>query len=150
MLHRAAPTVYHETLELQDDTGRWLVARVRRPLVANALSPAVARAAAAGFAGVRLTDVAQKVGLDFRQGAFRYGVTADPPAMMGGGVCWLDYDDDGWMDLFVVNSYGEGDIGGYGRRACHAASSSGTTTGGGSRRSTRRRPRAARAASPPT
>ena len=34
--------------------------------------------------------------------------------MMGGGVCWLDYDGDGWMDLFVVNSYGEGDIGGYG------------------------------------
>ena len=30
---------------------------------------------------------------------------------MGGGVCWLDYDNDGWMDLFVVNSYGEGDIG---------------------------------------
>ena len=39
-----------------------------------------------GFAGVRLTDVAQQVGLDFRQGAFRYGVTADPPAMMGGGA----------------------------------------------------------------
>ena len=114
VLHRAAPTVYHETLELQRDAGRWLVARVRRPLVASALSPAVARAAAAGFAGVRLTDVAQRVGLNFRQGAFRYGVTADPPAMMGGGACWLDYDGDGWMDLFVVNSYGEGDIGGYG------------------------------------
>ncbi len=114
VLHREAPSVYHETLELQADTGRWLVARVRRTLVANALSPAVAQAAAAGFAGIRLTDVAQKVGLDFRQGAFRYGVTADPPAMMGGGVCWLDYDGDGWMDLFVVNSYGEGDIGGYG------------------------------------
>jgi hypothetical protein len=28
-------------------------------------------------------------------------------------VCWLDYDNDGWMDLFVVNSYGEGDIGDY-------------------------------------
>jgi hypothetical protein len=34
--------------------------------------------------------------------------------MMGGGVCWLDYDGDGWMDLFAVNSYGEGDVGGYG------------------------------------
>ena len=88
-----------------------------------------------GFAGVRLTDVAQKVGLDFRQGAFRYGVTADPPAMMGGGACWLDYDGDGWLDLFVVNSYGEGDIGGYGANGRHAASSSGTTTDSGSRRS---------------
>ena len=25
--------------------------------------------------------------------------------MMGGGLCWLDYDNDGWPDLFVVNSY---------------------------------------------
>ena len=25
--------------------------------------------------------------------------------MMGGGLCWLDYDNDGWMDLFAVNSY---------------------------------------------
>jgi hypothetical protein len=31
--------------------------------------------------------------------------------MMGGGICWLDYDDDGWLDLFVVNSYSENDPG---------------------------------------
>jgi Na+-translocating ferredoxin:NAD+ oxidoreductase RnfD subunit len=65
------------------------------------------------LAGFRLSNVAPKVGLAFRQGAFRYGVTNDPPAMMGGGLCWLDYNNDGWLDLFVVNSYGEGDIGGY-------------------------------------
>jgi Na+-translocating ferredoxin:NAD+ oxidoreductase RnfD subunit len=63
--------------------------------------------------GLRLTDVAPSVGLRFRQGAFRYGVTSDVAAMMGGGLCWLDYDNDGWLDLFVVNSYGEGDIGAY-------------------------------------
>ncbi len=27
--------------------------------------------------------------------------------MMGGGLCWLDYDEDGWLDLFVVNSYAD-------------------------------------------
>ena len=28
--------------------------------------------------------------------------------MMGGGLCWLDYNNDGWLDLFVVNSYARG------------------------------------------
>jgi hypothetical protein len=65
------------------------------------------------LAGYRFRDVAQQTGVSFRQGAFRYGVTSDTPAMMGGGLCWLDYNNDGWLDLFVVNSYGEGDIGAY-------------------------------------
>jgi hypothetical protein len=29
--------------------------------------------------------------------------------MMGGGVCWLDYNGDGWQDLFAVNSYASAD-----------------------------------------
>ena len=56
---------------------------------------------------VALRDVARQSGLGFRHGAFRFGVSPDPVAMMGSGVCWLDYDRDGWMDLFVVNSYSE-------------------------------------------
>jgi len=68
------------------------------------------------LAGYRLSNVASSVGLVFRQGAFRYGVTTDNAAMMGGGLCWLDYDNDGWLDLFVVNGYGEGDIGAYSAR----------------------------------
>ena len=59
---------------------------------------------------LELTDVAEAVGLDFRQGAFRWEVTPDPAAMLGGGVCWLDYDDDGWLDLFAVNSYAEREV----------------------------------------
>jgi hypothetical protein len=67
---------------------------------ATVRSPAMSAASA-----LRFTDVASEVGLDFQQGSFRWDVTSDPAAMMGGGLCWLDYDEDGWLDLFVVNSY---------------------------------------------
>ncbi|MBK9178634.1 MAG: CRTAC1 family protein [Acidimicrobiales bacterium] len=56
---------------------------------------------------VRLTDVAGEVGLDFRHGAFRWGLTSDPVSMTAGGLCWIDYDRDGWLDLFVVNLWSE-------------------------------------------
>ncbi len=61
------------------------------------------------LAGERLKNVAPSVGLDFRQDSFRYGVSNDYTAMMGGGVCWLDYNGDGWEDLFAVNSYASSD-----------------------------------------
>src|SRR6266480_6865419 len=64
----------------------------------------------AGFEGIHLQNVANRVGLDFRQGAFRFGVSPDPAAMTGGGLCALDYNNDGWVDLFVVNSYSEADV----------------------------------------
>ena len=101
---------------------------------APVVSAAVARAAAQGFASVRLTDVAKQVGLDFRQGSFRYGVDAAiRAAMMGGGVCWIDYDNDGWMDLFVVNSYSDANIAELaGARRPAAQRSSSTTCGAAS------------------
>lgn len=54
-----------------------------------------------------LRDVAQEVGLTFTHGAFRESLDMDPVAMMGGGLCWLDFDQDGWLDLYVVNSHAE-------------------------------------------
>jgi VCBS repeat protein/ASPIC/UnbV protein/uncharacterized protein DUF6851 len=68
-------------------------------------------ASSSGFEGIRLNNVASRVGLDFRQGAFRFGVSPDPAAMTGGGLCALDYNNDGWVDLFVVNSYSQADLG---------------------------------------
>ena len=52
-----------------------------------------------------LRDVAAEAGLTFRHGAFQASIAEDPAAMMGGGLCWLDFDADGWLDLYVVNSY---------------------------------------------
>jgi hypothetical protein len=69
------------------------------------------RSSSSGFEGIRLKNVAGRVGLHFRQGAFRFGVSPDPAAMTGGGLCALDYNNDGWVDLFVVNSYSERDVG---------------------------------------
>jgi hypothetical protein len=60
-----------------------------------------------GEAALVLTDIAAEVGLDFQHGAFRWNVSEDAVAMMGGGLCWLDFDNDGWLDLYVVNSYAE-------------------------------------------
>src|SRR6266567_2192264 len=68
-----------------------------------------------GFAGVRLENISRRVGLDFRQGAFRFGISPDPAAMTGGGLCALDYNNDGWVDLFVVNSYSQADVGRWGK-----------------------------------
>ena len=48
---------------------------------------------------------ASEVGLDFQHGAFSTHISMDPVAAMGGGLCWLDYDNDGWLDLYLVNSH---------------------------------------------
>jgi cytochrome c peroxidase len=60
--------------------------------------------------GPRLHDVATAVGLDFRQGAFQTDIFQDPAAAMGGGLCWIDYNNDGWLDLYLVNSHAEDEV----------------------------------------
>lgn len=53
----------------------------------------------------RFTDVATDLGIDFRHHAFVTGVSRDPAAEMGGGLCWVDADGDGRLDLYLVNSH---------------------------------------------
>lgn len=60
---------------------------------------------------VQFVDVAAEVGLDFHHSAFQWGTTGDPNAMMGGGLCWIDHDRDGWLDLFVVDTWSDGEWG---------------------------------------
>ena len=111
---------FTRTLELQLDRGRYLIVGSRGenpgPASSPVSSPVSSAPAGSGLAGTRLYDVAEQVGIDFRQGAFRFKVTSDPVAMMGGGVCWIDIDGDGWLDLFAVNSYSELDVGAWEQR----------------------------------
>ena len=72
-------------------------------------TPRTARTGESRALGFR--DVAAESGLRFRHAAFRFGTTPDPVAMTGGGLCWLDYDGDGWLDLYVVNAYSQADRG---------------------------------------
>jgi hypothetical protein len=107
------PLRFERTFELSLQDGAFTVRRERD---ASAQPPAPATEPAAplnptGFVAPQLHDVAGDVGLRFRHGASRFSAgSTDIPASMGGGLCWLDYDADGWLDLFVVNSYAERDV----------------------------------------
>jgi Na+-translocating ferredoxin:NAD+ oxidoreductase RnfD subunit len=107
------PLRFERTFELSLQNGVFTVRR-ERDASTQPSSPATeppARMNPMGFVAPQLHDVAGDVGLRFRHGAFRFSArSTDPPAMMGGGLCWLDYDADGWLDLFVVNSYAQQDV----------------------------------------
>ncbi len=53
-------------------------------------------------AEVRFVDVARQAGLDFQHVS---GNPEKPYSLetIGGGVAWIDYDKDGWPDLYLVN-----------------------------------------------
>ncbi len=59
----------------------------------------------------RFVDVASDVGLDASHSAFRWAPSMDPVAMMGGGACWIDIDQDGWLDLFLTDTWSDGEWG---------------------------------------
>jgi Na+-translocating ferredoxin:NAD+ oxidoreductase RnfD subunit len=103
---RSAPAPIDEALELSLVGGRYVTvgSRGRPPrAIAAPAQPPLTRGTA--LAGARFEEIAADVGLAFRHGAFRFRTSNDVVAMMGGGVCWLDYDEDGWLDLYAVNSH---------------------------------------------
>ncbi len=52
---------------------------------------------------VTLTDVADEAGIRFVHDRGARG-RKRLPETMGAGVAWLDYDSDGWLDLYVIQS----------------------------------------------
>jgi hypothetical protein len=107
LVKRTPPAPFNQTLDLQLRGSRYVI--VGSPGLKAAALRAAPHLIVATSDGVRLQDVAQQVGLRFRQDDFRFGMANDVHSMMGGGVCWLDYNRDGWLDLFVVNSYTDAD-----------------------------------------
>ena len=106
------PLRFERTFELSFQEGVFSVVRERGPYSqpSSTAEPPISLHPE-GFVAPGLRDVAGEVGLRFRHGAFRYSMSSsDPVAMMGGGVCWIDYDADGLLDLYVVNSHSIQDV----------------------------------------
>lgn len=74
-------------------------------------SEGTARSGNVRQSALELVDVAGAVGLDAEHSAFRWDMSMDPVAMMGGGLCWIDVDRDGWLDLFVTDTWSDGEWG---------------------------------------
>jgi hypothetical protein len=52
---------------------------------------------------IRFSDVTAQAGIHFRPNSGAFGKKYLPQTM-GSGVCAIDYDNDGWQDIFFVNS----------------------------------------------
>ncbi|MFQ5528788.1 MAG: FG-GAP-like repeat-containing protein [Gemmatimonadota bacterium] len=68
------------------------------------LTAALARDLPADHPDVSFTDVTEAAGIDFRH--FPARRSGQLPEDMGSGAGWADYDNDGWLDLLLVNIAG--------------------------------------------
>jgi hypothetical protein len=74
------------------------------PSPAPATQPASTAASPSRPSGpIEFTDVTSQAGIHFKHNSGAFGKKYLPETM-GSGVCFLDYDNDGWQDIFFVNS----------------------------------------------
>jgi enediyne biosynthesis protein E4 len=52
---------------------------------------------------IEFVDLTEQAGIHFKHNSGAFGKKYLPETM-GSGVCFLDYDNDGWQDIFLVNS----------------------------------------------
>ena len=71
------------------------------PTAATVTSPLTDAARPSG--PIQFTDVTAAAGIRFKHNSGAFGKKYLPETM-GSGVCFIDYDNDGWLDIFLVNS----------------------------------------------
>lgn len=52
---------------------------------------------------IRFTDITAQAGIHFKHNSGAFGKKYLPETM-GSGACFIDYDNDGWQDILLVNS----------------------------------------------
>ena len=55
------------------------------------------------FGPIQFTDVTAQAGISFKHNSGAFGKRYLPETM-GSGACFIDYDNDGWQDILLVNS----------------------------------------------
>ena len=81
------------------------------PATTGEQSPALAPAPAAATepsparpsGPIEFTDVTAKAGIHFKHNTGAFGKKYLPETM-GSGACFIDYDNDGWQDILLINS----------------------------------------------
>jgi len=66
-------------------------------------APTPARTPAVPSGPIEFTDVTAQAGIHFKHNTGAFG-TKYLPETMGSGVCIIDYDNDGWQDILLINS----------------------------------------------
>ena len=74
----------------------------RRVFLAGAAATCAPWGARAASPGFQLTDITANSGLDFRHNNGAFGARYLPETL-GPGCAFLDYDNDGWLDILLVN-----------------------------------------------
>ncbi|MGH9861744.1 MAG: CRTAC1 family protein, partial [Candidatus Acidiferrales bacterium] len=73
------------------------------PVAGQSKQPAKPASPAATPASITFTDITAKSGIRFTHNTGGFGKKFLPETM-GAGVAFIDYDGDGWQDIFFVNS----------------------------------------------
>jgi enediyne biosynthesis protein E4 len=71
--------------------------------VSTPLPPASSVAPARPAGSIEFTDVTAQAGIHFKHNTGAFGKKYLPETM-GSGACFLDYDNDGWQDILLINS----------------------------------------------